>query len=117
MMRCAVIGFVLLGATLGSMLGSTGALAQRVSKVDGNRLLGYCTSKSTVGCDAYLDGLADGLEASHHISKSACIAKDVTTPQLRDVVIKYIRANPQLREKSAARLTSDAFLAAFPCRS
>jgi hypothetical protein len=109
MMRCVLIGLMVFGATA--------AQAQRVSKVDGNRLLGYCTSKSTTGCDAYLDGLADGLEASHHLTRQACIAKDVTTPQLRDVVVRYIHANPQLREKSAARLTSDAFLAAFPCRS
>ena len=93
------------------------AHAQRVSKVDGNKLLGYCMSNTTVGCDAYLDGLADGLEASRHLTKSACIPKNVTTPQLRDVVVKYIHGNPQTRQKSAARLASDAFLAAFPCRS
>ncbi len=109
MMRFAVVGLMVFAAT--------GAQAQRVSKVDGNKLLGYCTSKTTTGCDAYLDGLADGLEASRHLTKQACIAKDVTTPQLRDVVVRYIHANPQSREKSAARLTSDAFLAAFPCRN
>jgi hypothetical protein len=114
MMRFAVICLMVLGA---GCIDTQDAQAQRVSKVDGNKLLGYCTSKTTTGCDAYLDGLADGLEASHHQTKQACIAKDVTTPQLRDVVVRYIHANPQSREKSAARLTSDAFLAAFPCRS
>jgi hypothetical protein len=109
MMRFALMAAIVLGASA--------AQAQRVSKVDGSKLLTYCTSKNTAGCDAYLDGMGDGLAAAHHEKQLACIPKDVTTAQMRDVVIKYIHDNPQVREKSAARLTSDAFLAAFPCRS
>jgi hypothetical protein len=109
MMRLVMIGLV--------MVSATAAQAQRVSKVDGNKLLDYCTSKATLGCDAYLDGIADGIEAEGRAKAVACIPKAVTTTQMRDVVVKYLRGNPQTREFSAARLATKAFSAAFPCRS
>jgi hypothetical protein len=107
MMRFALIGLMVLGAGA--------AQAQRVSKVDGNRLLAMCTVKSPGECDAYLSGVSDTIEAGGRAKAAACIPTAVTGTQLRDVVIKYIHGNPQLRELKAGALTLKAYAAAFPC--
>jgi hypothetical protein len=114
MMRFALMAAMVLGAT---GMGVSAAQAQRVSKIDGNKLLGYCSSKATIGCDAYLDGIADGIEAGGRAKAEACIPAAVTTPQMRDVVVKYLRNNPQTREMKAGVLATKAFAAAFPCKS
>jgi hypothetical protein len=107
MMRFVVAGLMVAGVTA--------AQAQRVSKVDGNHLLTYCTAKSTTPCDAYLDGVGDGIEGEGRARADACIPKSVTTPQMRDVVVKYLRGNPQTRQMPAGVLVTRAFSAAFPC--
>jgi hypothetical protein len=114
MMRFALIGFMALGA---SVIGAPAARAQRVSKVDGNRLLAMCTVKAPGECDAYLSGIADAIEAQGRAKAEACIPTPVTGTQLRDVAVKYIRGNPQSRQMKAGALTIKAFAAAFPCRS
>lgn len=94
------------------------AQAQRVSRIDGNKLMTYCTaSRGTTGCDAYLDGIADAIEAGGRAHAPACIPAPVTTAQLRDVVVKYLHDNPQSRQLKAGTLTVRAFAAAFPCKS
>jgi hypothetical protein len=109
MMRFALVGLMVLGAGA--------AHAQRVSKVDGNRLLAMCSVKAPGECDAYLSGVADSIEAQGRAKAEACIPTAVTGTQLRDVVIKYMRDNPQTRQMHAGALTMKAFSAAFPCRS
>jgi hypothetical protein len=108
MIRAALIGLMLLGAT-------TAAQAQRVSKVDGNRLMAICATKDLGECDAYLGGVADAIEAQGRAKAEACIPTAVTGQQLRDVVLKYLRDNPQSRQMHGGALTIKAFSAAFPC--
>jgi hypothetical protein len=97
------------------LLGAGAAQAQRISKVDGNRLLSICTATAPAECDAYLAGVADAIEAGGRAKAAACIPKAVTGVQLRDVVVKYIRGNPQTRELKGGLLTFKAYTAAFPC--
>jgi len=106
-MKPALFGLMLLAAGT--------AQAQRISKVDGNRLLTICTTTSPAECDAYLAGVADAIEAGGRAKAAACIPKAVTGVQLRDVVIKYIHSNPQTRELKGGLLTFRAYAAAFPC--
>ena len=107
MMRFAILGVL--------MVAASSAQAQRVSKVDGNHLLTYCTAKATTPCDAYLDGVGDGIEGEGRAKADACIPVTVTTAQLRDVVVKYLHNNPQTRQMKAGVLVTRAFSAAFPC--
>ena len=109
MMRFALAGCL--------MLGASAAHAQRVSKVDGNRLMAMCSTRPAGECDAYLSGIADAIEAEGRAKASACIPTAVTGTQLREVVLKYMRDNPQTRQAHAGALTIKAFSAAFPCRS
>ncbi len=107
MMRWALVCLMVMGAA--------GARAQRVSKVDGNRLLAMCSTKPAGECDAYLSGIADAIEAEGREKAPACIPVAVTGTQMRDVVGKYIHNHPESRELKAGALTIKAFSAAFPC--
>ena len=100
-----------------ALIGWAGAAAaQRVSNVDGNKLLGFCTAKATVGCDAYLSGVADAIAAEGPGKAPACIPNAVTGTQLRDVMVKYLRAHPETRELKAGKLTIMGLGQAFPCK-
>ncbi len=92
------------------------ASAQRVSTVDGNKLLGFCTSKATVGCDAYISGVADAIAAAGPGKAAACIPSSVTGAQLRSVMVKYLKNHPESRELKAGELTIKALGQAFPCK-
>jgi hypothetical protein len=109
-----MIRFVLCAAVL-SYAGA--AAAQRFSPVDGNKLLGFCTSKSPVGCDAYISGVADAIAAGGPGKAPACIPDGVTGVQLRDVMVKYLKAHPESRQQKAGTLTVRALGQAFPCKS
>ena len=97
------------------LLAALPAQAQRVSKVSGNALMTLCSRTDIKGCDAYLDGIADAM-AEEPAPRRACIPPSVTTPQLRDVVLKLLHDAPERRELPAARIVVHAFAKAFPCR-
>jgi hypothetical protein len=90
------------------------AQAQRVSKVNGNRLLSLCSASDVKGCDAYVAGVADALAEAGEI-RQACIPVSVTTDQLRDVLLKYLHNEPENREMPGGRLAVRAFTKAWPC--
>ncbi len=100
-----------------SVFVSAGALAQRVSKVDGTKLLAMCTNpKDKVECEAYLSGVGDAIGAGGKATAEACIPVSVTTVQLHDVVVKFLKDHPGDRELKAGTLTLRAYAAAFSCR-
>jgi hypothetical protein len=109
-MRRAVLALALVAASVA--VGP--ARAQRVSKVDGNKLLALCSGTDIKGCDAYLAGVGDAM-AEEPAPRRACIPPRVTGTQLRDVVIKFLREEPAKRELSGGSLTVHAFAKAFPC--
>jgi hypothetical protein len=79
----------------------------------GNDLYDKCTAESVV-CAAYVAGMADAL--SH--DGTVCLPQNnVTTRQLVDVVVAYLRAHPEMRNYSAASIGDVAFTQAFPCAS
>jgi hypothetical protein len=98
-----------------SVLAAVPAAAQRVTKVDGNKLMSLCSGKSEVGCEAYLDGVADAM-AEEPSPRRACIPRNVTTAQLHDVVLKLLHDAPEKRELPAARIVVHAYAKAFPCK-
>jgi hypothetical protein len=101
-------------ALLVAAVGVLPAQAQRVSKVDGNHLLTLCTTSEVKNCEAYVNGIADAM-AEEPAPKRACVPPRVTSQQLRDVLVKFIRDNPAKRELSGAALSVHAFAKAFPC--
>ena len=82
----------------------------------GNTLLQICTSDSSLDagiCLGFAAGLSDSLTGQHVI----CDAPDsrVTSLQMRDLAVKYLRDHPAIRQYAAQRLVTEAFRAAFPC--
>jgi hypothetical protein len=91
------------------------AHAQRISKVNGSKLLTLCTAGRTTECDAYLSGVADAY-AMVGKAGGVCIPLPVTGVQLRLVVTKYLHDHPQELELPAGAIAGHAFTAAFPCK-
>ena len=89
------------------------ALAQRVSTIDGNRLLTLCTGKNVSGCDAYVSGFAD---SEYSISPlRVCVPLAVTCTALRETLVAFLRANPAALPHKAADITLRALTRAYPC--
>ncbi len=89
------------------------ALAQRVSTIDGNRLLALCTGKNVSGCDAYVSGFAD---SEYSVSpRRICVPLAVTGTALRETLVAFLRTNPAALPHKAADITLRAYLRAYPC--
>jgi hypothetical protein len=104
---------LLLAAALAFICGN--AQAQRESNVSGSKLLGFCTAKVPVNCDAYISGVADAIAAEGQAHAIACIPVAVTGTQLRDVLIKFLHDHPEKLQLKAGLLTTRAFAEAFAC--
>lgn len=70
--------------------------------------LGICTGYSVAVMDAMLAGQAVN-------GYTACAPVGVTASQVRDVVIGYLKAHPEVRHYAAVGLVAEAIAEAFPC--
>ncbi len=96
--------------------GMSAAHAQRSSNVNGVVLMKACTAHQTDTCDAYLDGFGDAIRAGGKTGALACIPANTTGTELRDVLVAYLRANPQTQHEKGEMITRLAFQKAYPCR-
>lgn len=100
------------------------AQAQRLSPVTGEALMKLCSSKTPVGCDAYVSGVSDAAELlgrsatdpSDRSSAQFCIPQDVVGSALRQTVIAWAQAHPEDGKQAAGTLVFHAFHASFPCK-
>lgn len=67
---------------------------------------------SKAACLNYVLGVADTLGAT----RNACLPPDVTEDTIREIVIKYLRDNPESRHVGAASQVGISLMAAFPCK-
>lgn len=93
------------------------ALAEKTS---GNKLYATCqNSKNTPVCLGYIAGVVDGYTWTID-KEDSCISKNlssdaVTPEQVYDVVLKYLKDNPQKRNQRAAKLIMTSIHDAFGC--
>lgn len=89
---------------------------------DGNELLNACEPGSsetgrgiTEGlCMGYIAGVVDDFAALRLVQKkTSCIPRNVTVGQLKDVVVKYLKENPEKRNWWGASLVRGAVLDAW----
>lgn len=116
---------IILAALLAGVLSGEGHAESSGAIMTGNKLLDYCSSplgtlESGV-CNGYVAAIYDVLlapAAASAIIKGwfACIPPGATLGQLRDVVVAYLRNNPQHRHYGAPALAALALALAFPCR-
>ena len=89
--------------------------AAHAARLDGNALMAKCSTADTKGCFIYLEGFNAALSEFPISGRPACVPEGVTGSQMRDVVLKLLRDEPQNRERPAARLIMRAFAKAWPC--
>lgn len=68
--------------------------------------------------ELYMVGYAKGFVrgASEALgAKAICLPPDATAVQAEAIVLKYLRANPEIWQKNAVDLVAVALTAAFPC--
>jgi Rap1a immunity proteins len=86
---------------------------------DGAALLGQCTA--TIGaivdyCYGYIDAVADYLFQKHAMGDyRACVLVAPDDPQLRVVVVRFLRDHPELRRLSAPELIARALSEKYRC--
>ncbi|MGI4978054.1 MAG: Rap1a/Tai family immunity protein [Janthinobacterium lividum] len=119
---CRVAG---VGVALAAVLALAGpARAQRLSPVTGEALMKLCTSKTPVGCDAYVSGVSDeaellgrsNAEPTDSNAMQFCIPADVKGTALRQTVVAWAQAHSEDSKLPAAMLVVHAFRASFPCK-
>jgi hypothetical protein len=92
------------------------------AEIDGNVILYACTSadpKHSGFCHIYMTAVGDTLAFMRGVLKDnfpICMTGNVTSRQLGDVVVKYIRDNPKDRHLNAATIAALAFKDAWPCQ-
>ena len=85
----------------------------------GNGLLALCDANDNYGmamCRGYIIGISDALNGNPVDEWKACIpVGGVIASQTQDIVIKWLRANPEKRHFAAPGLVAYALSQAFPC--
>jgi Rap1a immunity proteins/Bacterial SH3 domain len=90
-------------------------------EIDGNAILYACTSnepKTTEFCHTYMTAVGDTLAFVRGLIKEQfpiCMEGKITSRQMGEVVVKYIRENPRDRHLNAATISALAFKDAWPC--
>ena len=103
------------------LLGAAPAVAG--SNLTGNDLLQRCSASASDNpvqwgvCLGYVMAVADLLGQGRPVNGvRACVAADVTSGQLMDVVRQWLERNPARRHINGAALVGVALQQAFPCR-
>ena len=87
--------------------------------LSGNELKQMC-DKSKSNCTSFVIGAVDMTILTQTIPESnqyLCLPPSVDSVQLTDIVIKYLQANPETRDLSAAALIWNALTKTFPCKN
>lgn len=109
------------------MLTAGAAAAQRVTKVDGARLLEICTSSNrglAMSCEAYIDGVSDTVtlyqeaaprQGDARVPDTICVPPATTGGQLRDEVVSFLRQHADARPRPAAQVVTRVLRERHPC--
>lgn len=68
-------------------------------------------------CDGYIVGISDALSGGNDINGiKACSPDGVTTRQVTEIAMEWLRGHPELLQYAAPGLIAEALAAAYPCR-
>ena len=86
----------------------------------GNTLLSLCNDNgSDVNwgrCSGYVEGISDSFSGGGNISGwKACLSGNITSDQIRDIVVRFLVNHPEKRHYAASGLVAAALEEAFPC--
>jgi hypothetical protein len=80
----------------------------------GNQLYSNCTSDKSFELGVCIATVSGAYDMMSYLSL-ACGSPKVTRRQVVDVIVQYLRNNPEKRHQPAATLILPAIAAAFPC--
>lgn len=76
---------------------------------------GYCTGYVT-GAGELIDGLLLEKDLKTTLDgKAFCLPDDLRKGQVRNLVLDYLRAHPEVRDKQMTSITWAALIETFPC--
>jgi len=85
-----------------------------VAENDGHFLLAMCLKQPrTFGsgyCIRYAAGVSDTL------GSTMCAPTRIKNIQIKDIVVRYLQAHPETRDRAAIDLVGDALIEAYPCQ-
>jgi hypothetical protein len=89
---------------------------------DGNKLLMMCTSQELSfaqgGCVGFIAGVSDTLKATENrrgLKERICVPGQITTIELKDEVVRYLKLVPQFHSYVGTFLVEMALRSAYPC--
>ena len=90
----------------------------------GNMFYEKCSDGNQTICTTYVMGVYDAYKAMQDFSEikendqktGICDPTSVTSQQLTDIALKYVKEHPESRHYIAARLIIIAIKIAFPCK-
>jgi hypothetical protein len=89
---------------------------------DGNELLVMCSSQDRSfaqgGCVGFIAGVSDTLKAAENrrgLKERICVPGQLTTVEVKDEVIKYLKLVPQFHDYVGTFLVEMALRSAYPC--
>jgi hypothetical protein len=80
----------------------------------GNELFALCNDRDPQQ-KAFCMGTASGYSDMLQAMRETCADKNVSQGQVSDIVVKFLRIHPELRNLGAASLARAALKEAFPC--
>lgn len=113
---------LIIGFTTASLLWLPAAPAIAAFQ-DGNALLADCTAERgsttyyqrSAYCSAYIIGVFDDFMLNREIEgKGVCASSNITSGQVRDIVVKWMNDTPQMRHFSGATVVRMAIIASWP---
>ena len=109
----AIVVAVVAGYSFAAAVSATPANSQGLT---GNKLHEFCTNNQMDAfCSGYIIGAADVLSTLS--TKRSCVPQGVNGEQVRDVVKRFLRLNPQVRHEPGAQVVAMALSDAFPCKA
>ena len=88
---------------------------------NGHDLLEICSKAASDSsfergfCDGYVRAISDQMFNYPFVGLQTCFPVDVTSRQLTQISVKYLREHPGLLHLSAYNNVASALLVAFPC--
>lgn len=80
----------------------------------GNKLLQMLKDGEVIGV-SYIVGVSDATASDDAYEGRYCVPKQANWKQVGDVVRKFLEENPEIRHLSAADITRNVLINAFPC--
>lgn len=83
----------------------------------GLHIFSACRGVNVHFCQGYITAIADEMSGGFEFRKfRACIPKDTTVGQMRQVVSKWLGDHPKYHQDPGAGLVAEALSEAFPCK-